>query len=502
MEMSTEKFLKDLDAGSVVMRLDKFVLFRENKIVNNVYRRNFNVSTSIETLSGIEKLIDNRQAFSDINIIQNCQDIISLTPEITGGEIYVPHGWNQDRLSFIMTVTVEESASKNNHYFLTGYTDYYDNGLTKGISSVRSLDPNMTFEINSITLVEELYTNLNGGVPVYKFKEEMTIVKNNGKTEYDTQFNDDYLVRPVDIFSTMWDNNMGTTVTATATEVNKKNVNPISYIGTMLENMNNTVNLAKADSPHEPDAVVARKSIFTMSNAAERDEGKSINCPFIMALFKDSAVVKPSSFRLPALLNIFGEGNVDAVTDVLINIDTPSSIRNRENYLADNDLPSILNSNDLANNIAPNIENIIAMEFYYIISTLLYKKKITKAIITLSNHSAFFREPIAMINKAESLFHEYFTSITALTYIDTYMQTLVLPKLTKNYRLNVDIKAEIDILGKSSIAITVEAGETHIYRYNSAMDNNFTPLVTNQKGLENIAGQMAAIMDSVYVNDE
>ena len=27
MEMSTEKFLKDLDAGSVVMRLDKFVLF-------------------------------------------------------------------------------------------------------------------------------------------------------------------------------------------------------------------------------------------------------------------------------------------------------------------------------------------------------------------------------------------------------------------------------------------------------------------------------------------
>lgn len=502
MEISTEKFLKDLDAGSVVMRLDRFVLFRENKIVNSVYRRNFSVATDIETLTGIERLIDNRQTFNDSNIIQNCQDIISLTPEITGGEIYVPNGWNQDRLSFIMTVTVEESATKNNHYFLTGYTDYYDNGLSVGISNIRQLDPRMTFEINSITLVEELYSNLNGGTPVYKFKEEMTIIKNNGKTEYDTQFNDDYLVRPVDIFSTIWDNNMGTTVTSTATEVNKTNVNPISYIGTMLENMANTMNLAKSDSPNESDSTLLRKGIFTMSNAAERAEGKAINCPFIMALFKDTTVVKPSSFTLPTLLNIFGEGNVDAVTDVLINVDTPSSIRNRENFLADNDLPSILNSEVLANNIAPNIENIIAMEFYYIMSTILFKKKITKAIITLSNHSAFFREPVTMINKAESLFHEYFTSITSLSYIDAYMQTLVLPKLTKNYRLNVDIKAEMDILGKTSIAITVEAGETYIYRYNSSMDNNFTPLVTNQKGLENIAGQMTAIMDSVYVSDE
>ena len=35
----------------------------------------------------------------------------------------------------------------------------------------------------------------------------------------------------------------------------------------------------------------------------------------------------------------------------------------------------------------------------------------------------------------------------------------------------------MDLLGNSTIAVVVEGGYRQVFRYNSSMDNNFTPIV-------------------------
>lgn len=475
------------------MYLDKLVLFREPKIVNNMHRRSFAIGSDVETVRNLEEISKLGYKFDDMLLVNKCSNLINLTPTTTGG-IIVPNGWNEDRLSFIMSVVIKESSTKTNFYFISGYTDYYDPILGKEITHISQIDSRMNFIINNITLVSELISALNNE-PVYNFLDEIAIVKNNGITEYDNMLNDDYLVRPVDIFTGMWNHGISNNLTTEGVEISKNSINPVSYIGNILDTIANGMKLSGSEDQDDERAIGQR--LYAMARDAEQKETPIVKCPFLAALYDETREPRPSVFNMANLINIFGLANVDAVTKFLM-FSEDTIDKNKSNMYQQHNVDNILTTNALEDTINPSIENMIALEFYYMLSTVLFKKKITSATVTCSNHPSFFMEEVAMVNNAYSHFHTIFTSIPSIDYLDRYLKTIILPKITKNRNILVNVVADIDILGKTTIAVTVENGKPTVFRYNSSMDNNFTPLVANKQGKDLLVDDLFTIIDTIF----
>ncbi len=100
-------------------------------------------------------------------------------------------------------------------------------------------------------------------------------------------------------------------------------------------------------------------------------------------------------------------------------------------------------------------DNIFTMDLKDVV-TVLFKKKRTSASVTCSSHRAFFTEEVGMVNNAYSHFHQIFTSISALDYVDRYIKDIILPKITKGKRLDVNVVADIAVLSNSPHSMGVK----------------------------------------------
>lgn len=497
------------------MFLQKFVLLRQPSKVNDMYRRTLKVNTSTETIAGIEDMLNKHSGFLDVSMLTNSSNLIHLNPEING-PINIEGGWNEDRLSYIMTVVVQDpGVGKNTFYFLTGYTNYYSDALTQSINSIRFLDQNMMFNINSITVIEEIKSSIDGKSS-FKFLDEITLVKNNGTSHFDNYLNNDYLLRPVDILSAMQDYDLGTNLTHEPTEVAKTNISPITYMENMITSIQDGVKLTKGNMRGtEDDMLGTKRALSNISTLAEQKEKPMMNCPFLLGLYRvtnqDDGVgtAKPAHFNIRNLITLFGFDNVESVTELHLYNGLDVERSNTQKY-AKVGFDNVLLETSLSNTLAPSTENLIALEFYYMVSTYLYHKKITQVLITLSNHPTFIKgdgnwgqNEIAMAVHGVSYFHPIFSTPEKLNEVDVYLKNVILPKITRkftNNRINVHLVADIDLLGNTTIAIVVEGGYRQVFRYNSSMDNNYTPLVGNQQSFNNMVSEVSTLVDVIYSN--
>lgn len=488
------------------MILEKLVLYRKPSKVNDMYRKTFKLSTDRSSISGVENMLNRFNKFTEIGLISNAPDIIKLSTDGTV-PIKVENGWNQDRLSFIMSISSKVSDSKTEFYFLTGYTNKFEDRFTGEYSSIRQMDPTMKFIINSMTTIEEL-RHANGEMS-YKYVDEITLVKNNSsENSYDDLFSNECLIRPIDVITNVSDFQLYKTLSKEVTEVNRSNINPLNYIGSLINNIQSGAIITKESNRNYDDAELSTNEVVsTVLTIAEQEDATITKNRFILELIKQKSIrdeydAKPDNFNVTDLLNIFGVANVDSVTKMLLLTDMTREKNSAVEY-ANYSVSNILLDNDLGNNLQPSIENLIAMEFYYIVSTEMFSKKITKAIMTLSNHRNFHSVDKAETHKIESGFHQFFASVKNSVYLDTYLKNIVLPKLTKHNtsnQISVNIIADIDLLGKSSVVVTVEGGHPNVFRYNSTMDNTFTPMVTTAQGVNNASAEIATLIDGIFAN--
>ena len=98
---------------------------------------------------------------------------------------------------------------------------------------------------------------------------------------------------------------------------------------------------------------------------------------------------------------------------------------------------------------------------------------------------------------SESMFHNVFNSPTAVETLDSFLRRIILPKITKDDQIYVDLMADINILGTSSVAITVNDDDPMIFRYNSSMDNMFSPLISTQQNKNVLTDDISTIIDNV-----
>lgn len=470
------------DNKPLSMDVINFILFSSDKKVNDMYQRSFKLTGNSTIFNTIGEILDNNGYISQNEIVKKCNNIVNLE-ETTNGLVTVANGWNEKRLSFVLTVEVVYSSSNKHIYFINGYTDFYDPILGRDISnmSVRLLDKTMEFNINTITLITE--TMDSGGRPIIKFKDKVTILRKYGQAyDYDS-IGEECLIRPSDIMSDIYlGTSSGGEYDSDPKETNRSNSNSVSYLASILNTIGDSVRISNSTS-RAKDADMARQDIVKemVTNAEDK---KMMKCPFLLHLFKRTGEAKPSRFRIDDILDM--ATYLDEVTKVFNLTDREENRRN------------ILSSNDLDNTLQPKIGNILALEFYQILSSLLFDQMLTRATIHISNHPRFIMAgEIANCLYSESMFHNVFNSPTAVETLDSFLRRIILPKITKDDQIYVDLMADINILGTSSVAITVNDDDPMIFRYNSSMDNMFSPLISTQQNKNVLTDDISTIIDNV-----
>ena len=158
------------------------------------------------------------------------------------GEIFIPGGWNEQRVRFHMEVLCETSLGTQSIYYLQGYTSY------PGVSDSGAIDPQMEFIFNSYICVSRVNQLTPAG---YVTKD---IISDSGQILCNNDWNglfgaNQYLMRPQDIFTGMHtqyverltDPTFGTVTDARAmfkggVECNRRKNNiPANYLGSVIE---------------------------------------------------------------------------------------------------------------------------------------------------------------------------------------------------------------------------------------------------------------------------
>ena len=471
-----------IDDKPLSMSIMNFMLFGSDKKVNDMFQRSFALNGSSRIYEDVGEIINSTGYITQSEIIKKCNNLVNIE-NTTGGLITVANGWNEKRLSFVLGVEVVYSSTNKHIYFINGYTDFYDPILRNntGHMSVRFLDKTMDFNINTITLITE--TLDSRGTPIIKFKDKITILRKYGQAyDYDS-IGGECLIRPSDIMSDIYlGTSSGGEYGVDPNEANRSNSNSVSYLASILNSIGDSFRINNASSKARNEHMNKQDAIRDMVNNAE--DKKMMNCPFLLHLFRTTGEAKPSRFRIGDILDI--APYLDDVTKMFNIEDKEENKRN------------ILSTNELDNTLQPRLGNILTLEFYQIMSSLLFDQMLTRASIHMSNHPKFIiGNDIAHCIGSESMFHEVFNSPTAIDTLDSFLRRIVLPKISKNDQIYVDIMADINILGVSSIAITVNDEDPEVYRYNSSMDNMFSPFIATQQQKSIITDDIASIIDEV-----
>ena len=105
------------DNKPLSMDVINFMLFSSDKKVNDMYQRSFKLTGNSNIFNTIGEILDNNGYISQNEIVRKCNNIVNLE-ETTNGLVTVANGWNEKRLSFVLTVEVKYSSSNKHIYFI------------------------------------------------------------------------------------------------------------------------------------------------------------------------------------------------------------------------------------------------------------------------------------------------------------------------------------------------------------------------------------------------
>jgi hypothetical protein len=425
------------------------------------------------------KGVGNNANISMVDAANNIGSCVGLSHTPTG-TVAIPHGWETQRLMFVLVVDeILNNASSQTHY-IQGYSEYYDPSLQG------SLDPNSDYFINSITTVARTVNPYTNQVDSRIISTLNIVFDPTGNISYNQVTDPNAcmeLVRPMDVMTHLYSNslyndmngvnlNVKTTSISNGANVSSRaNNDPLKYF-------TNTVN-----------AVIAGKCVTAGYNNPETvlsnangmvTEPALTNNGFIYQLARLTGNLEPGSFTLNTL-NSMCPGVNERITLVRsgglmrdptqLSIDTECT-ESMLNYTEQSGIAQLF-INSLTANMSENLISVISG--------------------TITNITGMMITTIASINS-------FLEGVDITPYgnrIINYVNAVIAPQITVNNLRLVSIVFECDLLGDSTVSVSVDNGAPITYRVPTFADSLYTPVLTDTVTKNAVISDFETVVDTV-----
>jgi len=465
------------------VKINRMLLVTTRDSYKNIYQRSFNLNGDINTLNKMSAVfsnsgVGNNSSISDVIAAQTMAEAINIA-SMPLGIANIPNGWGTQRLRFILEVESYTGPMTIVSY-LQGFSEYHDPSFTGKV------DPTMKFYINSITNVIKTLDPVTGQMVITP-KNTLNIITdlsgNKNYTEVE-RFDDFKLARPIDIMSTYgvlekYGDMNGETYNHTGvvnslTETSRRaNNDPIKYMTSTLNSYIESKSLTGLTS-----------NIGDISNTAcgILNEESVINIPFMFLISRLTNDISPSSFNLNVLNRI--DGLVSHKINLIDNVNDLGNIPT--NYKLDSDIT--------ADMLQPTVETIKSTTFAQSLNSAMLDNLLSNVSLSITNSSG---QPVVVITDAKS-FIEGINISKFVNNLVSRIKNIILPKITDNNQTIVEIHAHSDILGDTSLTISINMSPSEIYRFPTFADSLYSPVVTNSSTKESLVNDFGNLLDLTY----
>ncbi|ATA65658.1 hypothetical protein 2050HW_00323 [Serratia phage vB_SmaM_ 2050HW] len=175
-------------------------IFFESSNYDDQFSRSFDTHFDGDVSNDLLRNTSNGRNLSPTALSRSVGSAITMQSRHRG-EIVIPGGWGEKRLSFIITVLIDDYNGRSRRQVLTGYTDY------NGVSRVSgSLDDEMLLYVNnSTTIADTVFSTGRGNTRRSRIESNDYIIRPNALRNDRTRrlgFDEpERLLRPNDIFN-------------------------------------------------------------------------------------------------------------------------------------------------------------------------------------------------------------------------------------------------------------------------------------------------------------
>ena len=457
---------------------------------DNMYRRSFTTNFDGETAGALAAVASKYKYGSSIpdqavaNVLNN---VINFAPVLADNKpIDIPYGWNTQRMRFIMEVDSLHVSGSMATSFIQGYTEYYDPSITGKI------DPNMLFYINSITNVITTIDPINGSVSVYPSSTINVLYNSNGVATYEEIVSEsNSLIRPADMVSGLVLNNMfpdavdngymndlSGVLTSNTVTSKRSNNDTTKYLNSLLTQYKTA----------QVNTDITNNDIDILNNASVSLVDPDVTAtPFIMALHVKTGEIAPSSFTLNLLASM--DSNVNNKITLITSGEADYNVASMYN--------TIFDTNITANMFQPVPELLKANVIQASLLSYMLDNLMSKLVISFNNQTG--------INMAAPLFGNSLITNLSSEYLIRYMEKIriqvenvLMPKISDGGYTILDIHVDADVLGDTTIAISLNNRAPMVYRFPTFSDSLYSPMVTSSMYKQLMSQDIANIFSTIH----
>jgi len=429
------------------------------------YLRSYNLNVTHDDLNALENIFE-RNGVQQNNLV-NETAFANDVPNIMGisgnvlGAAKIANGWGIQRLRYVM-ITETPMGSGMLESYIQGYTEYHDPSISGAI------DPRMKFYINSVTNVMRVIDHTTNAPIVMPQSTFNVIADHLGNAEYQDVTEPHMglqLIRPSDIINgiqnmdmyggqtdTLLNNNAGNYAGNTAVS-DRANSDPLKHFTTTVNSYIKSMNTTTLS--HNPSDVVRNASNFTGNT-------NILTTPIIAALYNITGLPTPTEFTLDTLSKV--------TPDIGARTYMPE-----QNYTTPYTDASILNTNDTEEMWKNTIESTMAVNIVQSVSGMLIDNLLSGIDFSVTNMGG---QPLTTVTNAFS-FIDGIDLIPYVNKVETRINHILFPEISKNggYLLNIFVHS--DLLGDSSVSISVNNAPPTVFRFPTFADSLYSPVISD-----------------------
>lgn len=460
------------------------VMFVPTKEYQNVYNRSLEVNATPSNMMYLENTVAEQLSRSSrvnpIALANSVPDIIKIS-DVSGSLVNIANGWNTIRLRFIIEAEKQTGPGTWEICYVQGFTDYHD-------PSIRGrIDPNMPMHINSITNVirnitpdNRVMTRVVGSFNVLSdpYGRGYSIEDTTAKHK---------LLRPKDISDGIQKNTMVGFNNIETTDIRSTYGSGIPAESKRTNSIS-SVNLAEVFNAfiYAKEATSIGYEVDDLFNPASSklNERQMIRTSFIDALSNITGMPGTVTFNLNMLQMLRPD-----IETVLTYADNNTPMYNAS---------SILDSNNTERLDGFNIESTIANTLSENISSLLLEELLATISFSITNMTPN-SELVHTVTYANSFIHGIDIVIYAERFIDK-LKTLVMPAITKQNMIGVEIFIHADIVGDTTIAVGINGAQPIVYRLPTFCNSLYTPVISNENNYNVVVNDMTNMLTVAGIN--